>query len=134
MLQEAGLPIEDLEPSVLWGFLVARRVGEPVGAAGLECHGGVALLRSVVVDEPLRGTGLGKRLVAAAEKRARGLGINDLYLLTTTAPRFFASLGYVPADREDAPEAIRQTAQFSQLCPSSSAFMVKHLGNAHAHV
>jgi hypothetical protein len=38
-----------------------------------------------------------------------------------------ARLGYVRAAREDAPEAIRREREFAELCPSSSALMVKDL-------
>jgi hypothetical protein len=38
-----------------------------------------------------------------------------------------ARLGYVRAARENAPEAIRRKHEFAELCPSSSASMVKDL-------
>jgi amino-acid N-acetyltransferase len=81
----------------------------------------------VAVDEAHRGTGLGKRLVEAMEEHARACGVRDLYLLTVTAEGFFAGLGYRKLPREQAPPGIASTEQFSQLCPSSSSFMVKTL-------
>ena len=53
--------------------------------------------------------------------------LGNFYLLTNTAERFFERLGYRRTDRENAPEAIRRTQEFSGLCPSSSALMVKAL-------
>ena len=54
-------------------------------------------------------------------------GIKTLYLLTTTAAQFFAKRGYEAVPRSEAPAAIAATAQFSDLCPASSAFMRKAL-------
>jgi amino-acid N-acetyltransferase len=65
--------------------------------------------------------------VAEAERYARSKGVTDLYLLTTTAEGFFERLGYRRVVRENAPEAIRQTKEFSGLCSSSAAFMAKVL-------
>ncbi|HXI21293.1 MAG TPA: hypothetical protein VNH46_09420, partial [Gemmatimonadales bacterium] len=59
---------------------------------------------------------------------ARARGIVDLYLLTSTAEPFFGRRGYRVADRGAAPEAIRRTAEFASLCPSSCAFMHKRIG------
>jgi amino-acid N-acetyltransferase len=75
----------------------------------------------------MRSRGIGKQLVSHAENEARALGVSNMYLLTTTAEPFFSSLGYVKADREQAPEGIRATREFSSICPASSAFMVKRL-------
>jgi amino-acid N-acetyltransferase len=66
-------------------------------------------------------------LVAQAERFAHSQGVSRVYLLTTTAEKFFDRLGYRKTDRESAPAPIRQTKEFSGLCPSSSAFMVKAL-------
>jgi amino-acid N-acetyltransferase len=54
-------------------------------------------------------------------------GAREIYLLTTTAERFFERLGYARVQREAAPVAIQQTQEFSTLCSSSSALMVKRL-------
>jgi N-acetylglutamate synthase-like GNAT family acetyltransferase len=87
------------------------------------------LLRSLVVRADARGTGLGSALVAHAESHARSEGISTLYLLTTTAERFFAARGYVAAERAAAPATIRDTREFADICPISSAFMQKCLIN-----
>lgn len=127
MLQMSGLPTVDLTPKMLADFLVARQDGVLVGVAGLERHVKAGLLRSVVVDKGLRGTGLGKRLVFAMEDRARGRGLRQLYLLTNTAEEFFLAMEYRPLDRLDAPSGIRHSQQFRELCPSTSTFMTKTL-------
>ena len=94
---------------------------------GLEILEETGLLRSVAVDEAHRGTGLGKELVEAMEEHARKQGVQELYLLTETAEGFFAGLGYRKLSREDAPPGIAGTAQFAELCPASSCFMVKRI-------
>ena len=71
----------------------------PQGIVGLERFGSVALLRSLAVAAELRGTGVGKALVAAAEEYAQTKNVQTLYLLTTTAADFFARLGYAPLPR-----------------------------------
>lgn len=127
LLETSGLPTKDLTPALLEGFLVLRQGAAIVAVGGLEWAAGAALLRSVAVAPAARNTGTGKALVRALEAQARQRGAHALYLLTTTAEHYFAALGYELAPRESAPAGIRQTAQFSGLCPSSSAFMVKKL-------
>lgn len=125
LLQAADLSTEDITPEMLEHFLVAHLGKALVGCAGLDVQGEAGLLRSVAVDEAHRGMGLGKELVEAVEEHARKQGVRNLYLLTTTAEAFFADLGYLKLPREEAPAAIAGTAQFAELCPASSCFMVK---------
>jgi amino-acid N-acetyltransferase len=47
-----------------------------------------------------------------------------VFLLTTTAPGFFAGLDFVPCERDRAPAALRATPEFAVVCPSSAACMV----------
>lgn len=127
LLQAADLSTEDITPEMLEHFLVAHAGHGLAGAVGLEVLGEAGLLRSVAVDESHRGLGLGKQLVEAMEEHAREAGVRELYLLTITAEDFFAGLGYQKISREQAPAAIAGTSQFSELCPSSSCFMLKAL-------
>jgi amino-acid N-acetyltransferase len=127
LLTSAALPASDVTPEHLEDFFGCGPETAPEGVVGIEVYDSVALLRSLAVTDKCRGSGFGTALVAAAERHARARGVKELYLLTTTAERFFQRLGYAPASREAAPEAIRRTQEFSALCPSSSAFMVKVL-------
>jgi len=127
LLQSCELSTEDITPEMLEHFLVAYLDKALIGCAGVDVLGEVGLLRSVAVDEAHRGTGLGKRLVEAVEDMARKEGVQQLYLLTTTAEAFFAGLGYRLLPREQAPADVAGTEQFASLCPSSSSFMVKAL-------
>jgi amino-acid N-acetyltransferase len=125
----AGLPTEDLAEADLSHFFGYGSRERPSGVVGLELTGDEALLRSLVVEAPVRGAGGGRALVAAAEAHARRSGARSVYLLTTTAAAFFERLGYVRVDRDSAPGAIRATREFSTLCPASAVLMVKRLGD-----
>ena len=48
-------------------------------------------------------------------------------LLTTTAASFFAKRGYRPLARDEAPAAVRATAEFRSICPASATCMGKSL-------
>ena len=52
------------------------------------------LLRSAVVTEPVRGTGLGRRLTQQVIEDAKSSGIRDLYLFTMDAGPFFGHMGF----------------------------------------
>lgn len=127
LLEAAALPGADIDADMLAHFIAVRLDGETAGIAGLEPHGRVGLLRSLVVRDSIRGAGLGRELVAEAEHRAIAQGIDTLCLLTNTAADYFRRLGYHECPRDAAPEAIRHTEEFAALCPDDAAFMCKRL-------
>ena len=126
LLVEAGLPTAGLDDH-LSATLVARRPGWFVGGAALEIHGEVGFLRSVVVEQRLRGSGLGRRLVEAQLDEARIRGLRAVYLLTETAGPFFRTLGFTAIPRAEADPAIRASAEFQGVCPESATLMVRAL-------
>jgi amino-acid N-acetyltransferase len=126
LLERSALPTADFEHSRPW-FIVAREGTALVGAGGIEARGETALLRSVVVSEGKRGSGLGRALVESIEAAARARGVNELILLTETARDFFARLGYSDIARAEAPAAVRESAEFKSLCPESARCMRKLL-------
>jgi amino-acid N-acetyltransferase len=128
LLELCDLPTEDLSDDHMRHFFFAGPHDAPTGVVGVELCGSHALLRSLAVRGTDRGTGLGTRLVRYAEDYARAQKATTMYLLTTTAERFFARHGYAPASRDDAPEGIRSTREFAHICPGSSIFMRKQLG------
>jgi N-acetylglutamate synthase-like GNAT family acetyltransferase len=125
-LIKAGLPADDADaPEVLvWRF---ERNDVPVGFGGLELHGEVALLRSLVTLPPVRNRGIGTAMVEVIEVEAVARGVRALYLLTTDCVRLFARLGYAPCQRDEIPVAIRNSAQFTALCPATAVAMFKQL-------
>ncbi|MDZ7748105.1 MAG: arsenic resistance N-acetyltransferase ArsN2 [Halofilum sp. (in: g-proteobacteria)] len=128
LLASEGLPIADLRTSSGTVLLGMREGGRIIGVVGVESHGPIGLLRSLVVGRGSRRAGCGRELVAQAEAWAGENGMESLYLLTTTASDFFARLGYEVADRDSAPASIASSAQFVDLCPASATFMCKALG------
>jgi amino-acid N-acetyltransferase len=127
LLSESGLPIEDITAQHLQDFFGCGSGLELDGLVGLELYGEVALLRSLAVASSRRGSGVGSGLVAHAERHAWEQGVQSLYLLTTSAEKFFLRRGYTRIPRDEAPTAIKGTKEFSGICPVSSVFMVKHL-------
>lgn len=130
LLRGTGLPVADLPETPADGDITLYVVeAEPgaVGCIGLEQYGHHGLLRSAVVQEAHRGEGYGRAAVRALESEARDAGVGTLFLLTTTAATFFADLGYERVDRNAVPDAVRQSAEFSDLCPSSAVAMCRRL-------
>ena len=125
LLVDANLPVEDLVAEHL--AFVASVDGQPVAAIGYEGFGDTWLLRSLVVDKEHRSHGLGAQLVAALEDSAREQGVGEIWLLTIDADGFFKSFGYESRQRDEAPEAIRGTAEFADLCPASAVLMSRSL-------
>jgi len=125
LLVEAGLPVEDLDEERFPLFRLAEVRGECVGVIGLEAYGNLGLLRSLVVSPVARGQGLGKMLVDGLERDAVAAGVTDLWLLTIDAEGFFEQLQFRIVSRDDAPDMIRNTEEFSNLCPGNAHLMMK---------
>ena len=109
----------------LTDFVVAQAGEDVVGVAGLEVCCDNALLRSVAVLPEWRSHGLGRALVTRIITDADARGIRALYLLTTTAERYFPSFGFRQVARDDVPADIRETAEFKGACPASAAVMYR---------
>jgi amino-acid N-acetyltransferase len=127
LLAESGLTTADIADHLLPHFFGCGPRDAMSGVVGIEPFGETALLRSLAVAPSHRRAGLGSRLVTHAELYAAGLGVRSLYLLTLTAEEFFRRHGYVRIGRAAAPPMIQATREFSDLCPSTSAFMFKPL-------
>ncbi len=126
LLERAGLPLAGVSPR-LDGFVVLEADGRIVGTAAVEAYGDVGLLRSVAVDAERRGSGLGAALVEQALDEARAAGVRDVFLLTTTAQRYFPRHGFAVASRDDAPAALQASAEFRGACPASATIMRRRL-------
>lgn len=126
LLTAAWLPLEGAREH-LGNFVVAERGSEVVCVGGFEQYGSVALLRSMAVDDSLRGRGVGEQLLDAVRANARARGVSDLYLLTTTAARFFGKRGFSVIARGDAPVALQASREFQGACPASATAMFASL-------
>jgi amino-acid N-acetyltransferase len=125
LLQQHKLPVSDIDDDKLLYLLINDE--KVIGTAGLEIFEDCALLRSVSVLKEEQGKGYGKVINEQIESYAKESGINCLYLLTTTAKDFFDKQGYCVIKREESPEALKQTAEFTSLCPSSAVVMKKRI-------
>ena len=123
LLRDSALPTVGVADAVS-NFVVAERGRRIVGVAGLEMHGDrFALLRSAAVDASVRGRGVGKHLVHQVIAAARARRLEALYLLTTTAERYFPMFGFEEITRDSVPEPVKRSAEFTTACPSSAVVM-----------
>ena len=125
LLQQHQLPVADIDEDKLLYLLLDGNTA--IGTAGLEIFEDCALLRSVTVSKDEQGKGYGKIINSEIEKFAKESGINCMYLLTTKAKNFFDKQGYCAIRRDEAPESLKQTAEFTSLCPSSAVVMKKRI-------
>jgi N-acetylglutamate synthase-like GNAT family acetyltransferase len=124
LLVSSQLPLDGVREA-LPTFIVAESGSDIVGVAGLEICCDNALLRSVAVHDAWRSQGLGRALVTRTIAEAEARGINALYLLTTSAERYFPTFGFHTVEREAVPEEIRATAEFREACPASATVMCR---------
>jgi N-acetylglutamate synthase-like GNAT family acetyltransferase len=126
LLRLNQLPVDGLLEH-LETTIVARRNGQVVGSAALEVYPDGALLRSVAVAPELQYAGVGRRLTDAAIQLAREVGAPAMYLLTTTAERYFPKFGFEPIVRQQVPPTVLVSVEFRSACPSSATVMRKVL-------
>lgn len=126
LLTESGLPLDGVRES-LTTFIVAQASDDVVGVAGVECCVANGLLRSVAVHPDWRSHGVGRALVTRVISDAEARGTDALYLLTTTAERYFPSFGFRAITRDAVPQDIAATAEFLGACPASATVMRRSL-------
>lgn len=127
LLAASDLPVEGVRDNFS-NFIVAEERGAIAGAIGVEKFGSVALLRSAVVAPDNRGSGVGRRLVEQLLERAGRDGIEELYLLTTTAENYFPRFGFVRTTRSAVPDAVKASAEFHGACPDTAIVMTRRVG------
>jgi arsenite methyltransferase len=123
LVETAQLPTAGIEAGLAHDYVVADAGGSVVGGAGLEVHGPYGLLRSVAVAPEWQGAGLGAALVRERMERAAALGLESVYLLTTTAAAWFPRLGFVPVERASVPAAVAASPEFSEICPAGAVVL-----------
>jgi len=125
ILEENDLPTDDLSEINLSHFFGCGETANPRGVIGLEVYGSDGLLRSLAVDPEVQGFGCGSSLFLKLEQHSKSIGIKTLYLLTETAEEYFKAKGFDSISRELASESIKQTREFSDLCPGTATLMRK---------
>jgi amino-acid N-acetyltransferase len=133
LLTVSSLPFDGVRDA-LDGFVVAQSGDDLVGVAGLEVCCDNALLRSVAVSPEWRSHGLGRALVTRVISDAEARGLRALYLLTTTAERYFPTFGFQRITREDVPDDVRKTGEFQGVCCASATVMCRMCATSEARV
>lgn len=126
LLKSYHLPVEDIDTSEI-SFSLIKEGTEVLACAGVERFNEFGLLRSVAVKAELKGKGIGSELINAVLVQSKSQGIKTMYLLTETAESFFRKKGFTKKDRSEAPENIKQSIEFAELCPASAVLMKKIL-------
>jgi len=126
LLERDQLPLDGLRQH-FENAMVARVGNRIVGCSALEVYEGGALLRSVAVDAEYRRSGAGSELTRAAIELANRRLVPAIYLLTTTAERFFRKFDFEIVDRADVPTSVLASAEFTHACPSTAIVMRRFL-------
>ena len=122
LLKSSGLPANDLDYQK--DLLVAYvEDGNMVGTGGLEIYGEYGLLRSLSVKLGTRGKALGTAITEYLVEQARSRKLKGIYLLTETAHGFFQRKGFVDVKREDVPEPLKASSEFSYVCGPTAVAM-----------
>ena len=58
---------------------------------------------------------------------AREHGVENVFLLTTTAEGFFPKFGFALIQRNDVPRSVQSSVEFHSACPASAVVMRKVL-------
>ena len=122
LLKASNLPADDLDykRDLLVGYYEGNAL---VGTGGLEVYGPYALLRSLSVKLGIRGKSVGTTITEFLLEEARKKKLKAIYLLTETAHGFFSKKGFRDINREEVPEEVKSSSEFSHVCPVSAAVM-----------
>lgn len=125
LLKENDLPVDDIHSNSCIQFVVAKFDDFIIGSVALERFNSIGLLRSLWVKEEFRKDGVGLSLINRVFDFARNEKLSEIYLLTTSANKYFAKFGFNELNRKNAPIQIQETSQFRDLCPASAILMNK---------
>jgi amino-acid N-acetyltransferase len=122
LLKSSNLPADDLDfkKDLLVGYV---EDGIMVGTGGLEIYGDYGLLRSLSVRLGTRGKALGTAITEYIISEAKKRKLKGIYLLTETAHGFFVRKGFLDVSRENVPEELKTSSEFSHVCGVSAVAM-----------
>lgn len=125
LLRECKLPYKDITLDGDKLFIGYNDENNRLMASGgLELYSDHSLLRSIAVREEFRGTSIGRMIVEDLMNRAKARSVKEIYLLTETAHDFFTKFGFEDIGREDVPDSIKASTEFSSVCPVSAQCMI----------
>jgi amino-acid N-acetyltransferase len=128
LLSDNRLPLEGV-PDSLANFFVAESRGSIVGVIGMELYDRYALLRSAAVAKSEQNNGVGRVLVDRLLADAVKKGVAALYLLTTTAEKYFSRIGFARVERSEVPVELLASEEFRGACPDSAVIMRLLIGH-----
>ncbi len=122
LLANNNLPFEDIgtENQSFW---TSKHNQQLLGCIGIERFGPRAILRSMAVAEAHRGNGIAQNLYQTLIADCIANQIVELTLLTNTAKGFFDKMGWEVVHRDSVHSEVKQSAEFSHLCPVSATVM-----------
>ena len=71
---------------------------------------------------------MGRKLIEQLLERAEEAGVDELYLLTTTAEKYFPRFGFTRTTRAAVPDAVKASAEFRGACPDTAVVMTRRVG------
>jgi amino-acid N-acetyltransferase len=105
-------------------YTVIEHDGVIFGCAALypypESHTGE--MAALTVSNQVQGQGDGERILKRVEQRARAMGLNSIFVLTTRTMHWFIKRGFQPVDAEWLPEARKRKYNWDRR----SQVLVKH--------
>ena len=127
-LEAAGLLVKrsrDLLEMEIDRFWVLEHDRMIIGCAALYPFSGERSgeLAGLAVHPEFRGRGAGERLLAAIEKRARGLRLKQLFVLTTRAEHWFVERGFTETDVGALPQKKKELYNYQRR----SVVLIKRL-------
>ena len=123
LLAECKLPHSDIVPGKQ-NFIIAEIDRKIIGCAGFEAYNESGLFRSLGVKPIHREMKIGKDLLSKVIDLSKENNVNQLYLLTTTADVYFKKSGWKVINRNEVPDDILATTEFSSICPSTAICMM----------
>ncbi|MFW9992473.1 MAG: GNAT family N-acetyltransferase [Candidatus Odinarchaeota archaeon] len=118
LLKLVNLTVEGISKH-LDHFYVVKTSGKVVGCIGLEVYEKIGLLRSLAVHPDYQKAGLGTKLTEKLLVHAKDVGIQDLYLLTSTAKKFFKRFGFKVITKDNLASIIKRSPGFSYSCETA---------------
>ena len=122
-LKHQHLPFQDITLVSNLFILYRDAANAIVASGGVEYYDRTVLLRSLAVAPLHRGKRIGNYVVDDLLHNVRKAGVQRVYLLTETARDFFLKKGFSVVSRDEVPEAIKQSSEFSHVCPASAVCM-----------
>jgi amino-acid N-acetyltransferase len=121
-----GLPVEGVEQHIN-NFFAAVTYDVIVGTIGLEVYGIFGLLRSACVHPDYQNKGNGSKLYDKLIQHAKSLNMKEIYLLTTTAEKYFLRKGFTKIGRDAVAPEVKLSDEFTGACPASAVCMMLKL-------